>query len=175
MNDVLFNAPRVPLKVNQIACLEHDNANLYGEVIQLVPLRQLCWFRPMCLVISDLSGSNVSKGFSQTQYSESLQECEPASLPQQTTKNFSKAISLSSLKDSSAPHFSLPEARLINLQSASDLLWATILFRPALDTEVISFLAQLHDTELSSVELRLNHQLFNKFIHSFWQANQDKF
>jgi len=112
MNDVLFNAPRVPLKVNQIACLEHDNANLYGEVIQLVPLRQLCWFRPMCLVISDLS-------------------------------DISGRISLSSLKDSSAPHFSLPEARLINLQSASDLLWATILFRPALDTEVISFLAQL--------------------------------
>ncbi|MBE9048474.1 hypothetical protein IQ255_29530 [Pleurocapsales cyanobacterium LEGE 10410] len=36
-------------QVNQIICLEHQNTCLYGEVIQLIPQRQLCWFRPICL------------------------------------------------------------------------------------------------------------------------------
>ena len=36
-------------KVNQIICLEHQNICLYGEVIQLISHRKLCWFRPICL------------------------------------------------------------------------------------------------------------------------------
>lgn len=36
-------------KVNQIICLEHQNTYLYGEIIQLIPHRKLCWFRPICL------------------------------------------------------------------------------------------------------------------------------
>lgn len=39
----------VNFQVNQIICLEHQNLCLYGEVIELIPLRQLCWFRPICL------------------------------------------------------------------------------------------------------------------------------
>jgi hypothetical protein len=36
---------------NQILCLEHENASLYVEVIQVVAVRQLCWVRPLVLVI----------------------------------------------------------------------------------------------------------------------------
>ena len=43
----------IPFKVNEIICLENDCTCLYGEVIQLLPSRELCWFRPMCLVSFD--------------------------------------------------------------------------------------------------------------------------
>ncbi|MEL6438216.1 MAG: hypothetical protein AAFQ80_03005 [Cyanobacteria bacterium J06621_8] len=36
--------------VGQIACLECSNQRLYGEVIQLIPQRKLCWFRPIYLL-----------------------------------------------------------------------------------------------------------------------------
>jgi hypothetical protein len=33
----------------QILCLEHDGTYLYGEVIQIISQRSLCWFRPIAL------------------------------------------------------------------------------------------------------------------------------
>lgn len=49
------------LKHNQIVCLEHQNKCLYGEVIQLIPERQLCWFRPICIVTLDETGQYLPK------------------------------------------------------------------------------------------------------------------
>jgi hypothetical protein len=42
-------------QANQIVCLEYEGVYLYGEVIQVVTSRQLCWVRPLMLVnlISD--------------------------------------------------------------------------------------------------------------------------
>lgn len=41
---------------SQILCLEHENARLYAEVIQIVTSRCLCWVRPlMLMVVSDTS------------------------------------------------------------------------------------------------------------------------
>lgn len=37
-------------KPGQIVCLETENSILYGEVIQIVPQRQLCWARPLTIV-----------------------------------------------------------------------------------------------------------------------------
>lgn len=37
-------------KPGQIVCLETESSTLYAEVIQVVPLRQLCWARPLTLV-----------------------------------------------------------------------------------------------------------------------------
>ena len=116
-----------PFKVNEIICLENDYTYLYGEVIQLLPSRGLCWFRPMCLVISDLA--------------------------------------LDSTRE---------QTQLIDLQSGSDLLWPTSLFRPALDTEVISWLPLLSDRN-SLANKSSNKQSLNKFIHQVWQDNRDKF
>lgn len=36
---------------HQILCLEHEGTCLYGEVIQVAALRQLCWVRPLMLAI----------------------------------------------------------------------------------------------------------------------------
>ncbi len=166
------------LKVNQIACLEYGNNNLYGEVIQLVPLRQLCWFRPICLVLSSSmssNGSNLWKSLSESSVVPPIQEeSQPLSV-QETTKYSPKTISSSSPQDLSDPYSLAQEARLINLQSSSDLLWPAILFRPALDTEAIWFIAQLNEVHHPAIDRTFNQQYFNTFIHQVWQANQDKF
>ncbi len=120
----------VPFKVNEIICLENDCRYLYGEVIQLVVSRGLCWFRPMCLVVSQRSGDRPSPIIEPTQ--------------------------------------------LIDLQSGSDLLWPITLFRPALDTEVVSLLPLLGDRYSPSVNTS-NKQYLNRFIQQVWQDNRDKF
>ncbi len=35
----------------QIVCLEHKDFRLYGEVIQIVQERQVCWVRPLGLIV----------------------------------------------------------------------------------------------------------------------------
>lgn len=178
MDDVTFYAGKEPLKVNQIACLEHDNNNLYGEVIQLVPRRQLCWFRPLCLVISsskEASDSDWGESFSESWEVTPLQESGQALFPQSATKHYPKTTASDSCNDLSALSYLPQETRLINLQSGSDLLWPATLFRPALDTEVIGFLAQLQEANQTSIDPALNKKYFNKFIYQVWQAHQDKF
>jgi hypothetical protein len=119
----------LPFKVNQIICLEHEKTCLYGEVIQLIPSRGMCWFRPICMITLNSQG-------------------------EQTVNN----------------------SNLIQLHSGSDLLWPIILFRHALDTEVISLLGNLDDDtsklKLAQVSCR---QYLNHFITQVWTANQDKF
>ncbi|GAB4526712.1 MAG: hypothetical protein Tsb0014_07010 [Pleurocapsa sp.] len=40
-----------PFQSGQIICLEHQDTCLYGEVIQIIPQREQCWFRPQFLAI----------------------------------------------------------------------------------------------------------------------------
>ena len=121
----------VPFKVNEIICLENDSKYLYGEVIQLLHDRGLCWFRPMCLVVYDRSAGD-----------------RPSPIIEPT--------------------------QLIDLQSGSDLLWPITLFRPALDTEVVSLLPLLSD-RYSVADKFPNKQYLNRFIQQVWQDNRDKF
>ncbi|WP_427161009.1 hypothetical protein ACQFX9_05185 [Aliinostoc sp. HNIBRCY26] len=104
----------------QIVSLEHDDQNLYAEVIQVVVSRQLCWVRPLLLVTHT------------------------------------------------------PEIPVItDLRDGSDLLWPGELFRPALDTEVITFLGQILAKEpKSELDTTAKNQL-HQFIHQLWQAYQE--
>ena len=120
-----------PFQVNEIICLENNSSYLYGEVIQLLRDRGLCWFRPMCLVVYDRSISD-------------------------------------------RPSPIIEPSQLIDLQSGSDLLWPITLFRPALDTEVISLLPLLSD-RYSLAERFVDKQYLNRFIQQVWQDNRDKF
>jgi hypothetical protein len=36
---------------HEILCVEHDHTYLYSELVQVVELRQLCWVRPLALLI----------------------------------------------------------------------------------------------------------------------------
>ncbi len=169
MDDVSLNAANRSLKINQIASLEHEETNLYGEVIQIVPRRKLCWFRPLCLVIPnsiEADDRSPRESFSDSWGVTLPPESGTTLFAQQTTKRFPQNTS---------PYFPPQENRLINLQFGSDLLWPAILFRPALDTEVIHFLAQLQEANQTSIDSTLNKKYFNTFIHQVWQAHQDKF
>ena len=127
MDDLVSGTVNPSFRANQIICLEHDNACLYGEAIQLVAHRGLCWFRPLCLVV----GQN----------------------------------------DSSPPK----QAHSIDLQAAADLLWPAVLFRPALDTEVLDYLTLLQNREQNSTERSPNKQYLTKFVRQVWLDNRDKF
>jgi hypothetical protein len=104
----------------QIVSLDHNDRNLFAEVIQVVISRQLCWVRPLLLV------------------------------------SFT------------------PESPVVtDMRDASDLLWPLTLFRPALDTEVITLLSQIWAKE-SKTELDNAAKLqFHQFIHQIWQAYQE--
>ncbi|MEH2321540.1 hypothetical protein [Nostoc sp.] len=68
----------------------------------------------------------------------------------------------------------IPESPLItDLRDASDLLWTANLFRPALDTEVITFLSQVLAKEPKTEPDLAAKQELNQFIHQLWQAYQD--
>lgn len=46
----------------QLVCLEHEYTFLYGEVIQVIPERKLCWVRPLMLAImtENIDGDELS-------------------------------------------------------------------------------------------------------------------
>ncbi|BDI16610.1 hypothetical protein ANSO36C_24120 [Nostoc cf. commune SO-36] len=68
----------------------------------------------------------------------------------------------------------IQESPLItDLRDASDLLWPANLFRPALDTEVITFLSQVLAKEPKTEPDSAAKQQLNQFIHQLWQAYQE--
>ena len=46
------NCPENLFQSGQIVCLESDRSFLYGEVIQVVTQRQLCWVRPLTIAVT---------------------------------------------------------------------------------------------------------------------------
>ncbi len=71
-----------------------------------------------------------------------------------------------------ATNFSEPPL-ITDLRDASDLLWPIDIFRPALDTEVITLLSIVLAKEPkpgtdSTAKLQLN-----QFIHQVWQAHKE--
>ena len=67
----------------------------------------------------------------------------------------------------------IQESPLItDLRDASDLLWPANLFRPALDTEVITFLSQVLAKEPKTEPDLVAKQQLNQFIHQLWQSSQ---
>ncbi len=62
---------------------------------------------------------------------------------------------------------------ITDLRDASDLLWPINLFRPALDTEVITLLSQVLAKEPKTEPDSTAKQQLNQFIHLLWQAYQD--
>ena len=148
------------LKVNQIVCLEHQGNNLYGEVIQLITERQLCWFRPLCLVISaDSAIDSMPTGIERS--------------PNNRTE--SQKCLLSETKSAARISRNTDGSKIIDLQSGSDLLWPDSLFRPALDMEIIHFLPYLPESSHHSKIEISSKKYLNKFIHLVWLAHQDKF
>jgi hypothetical protein len=67
-----------------------------------------------------------------------------------------------------------PEDTIItDLRDASDLLWPINLFRPAVDTEVISLLSQLLPKEPKVNTDSVAQQQLHQFITQVWQTHQN--
>lgn len=69
--------------------------------------------------------------------------------------------------------FTQEETIITDLRDASDLLWPTDLFRPALDTEVIDLLSQLVPKEPKVIVAQVAQQKLHEFINQSWQVYQD--
>ena len=168
MDDVVVNETQTVLKANQIACLECNQERLYGEVIQFIPQRQLCWFRPMYLLVSLTTESNSA------QVTETVIPSPSSAHSATDSPKYSSAITTKDLTPDSFAT-SNDEKQLIDLRSGSDLLWPAILFRPALDTEVIDFLTQLREINPRAAEKSLNHKYLHTFLRQVWRSHQEKF
>jgi hypothetical protein len=125
----------------QIVCLEHEDARLYAEVVQLVEVKRSCWVHPLVLIWRSPSSS--------TPFEEFGQGSDPTAFT------------------------------LHDLRQGADLVWPTILFRAALDVEVIPLFTCLYQAELTSAEKDQNivvaHQSLTQFIRQLWQAHTDVF
>lgn len=118
----------VNFQLNQIVCLEHEETRLYAEVIQIVESRQMCWVRPLILVVS-----------------------------------------------SSDRYIQSEQSMLYDLRQGVDLVWPAILFRSALDTEVIPLFTNLMTSKMQTESSQLAHQKFQSFVRQVWQAYQSEF
>ncbi|BAZ44253.1 hypothetical protein NIES4102_12610 [Chondrocystis sp. NIES-4102] len=128
MDKIVSSKSDLHFEVNQILCLAHQDTCLYGEVIQLLPQRKLCWFRPVCIVTTNYENNQ-----------------------------------------------SQDSRQVINVSSGSDLLWPISLFRPALDMEVVEFLAEFNNAHELSTSKIPTQKYLSEFIQQVWQANLDKF
>ena len=114
-------------KPGQIVSLECGDACLHSEVIQVVEARQVCWVRPLMLVVL------VSAKEAPTEYT------------------------------------------LSDLRDGADLLWPLSLFRAALDTEVISLLAQLHSLDAEKKDRVMASRQLRDFVDRVWETFRTAF
>jgi hypothetical protein len=63
---------------------------------------------------------------------------------------------------------------ITDLRDASDLLWSAKLFRPALDTEVISFLSQILAKEPKAEPDSAAKKQLHQFIQQLWEADKEE-
>ena len=110
---------RLSFKPHQVVYLSSDQAYLYGEVIQVVPSRQLCWFRPWLLALPS-------------------------------------------------------DPRVVDLRLTADLLWPIKLFKPALDTEVLPWLAELHPSNVNPEANQQARKQLHCFIEQVWLAHRNR-
>ena len=110
-------------KPHQVVYLSSAQAYLYGEVIQVVTSRQLCWFRPWLLTLP----GDRSTG----------------------------------------------DRQVVDLRFTADLLWPIKLFQPALDAEVLPWLAQLNPSNVNPEANQQARKQLHCFIEQVWLAHRN--
>lgn len=118
----------------QIVCLEYETRRLYAEVVQIAEERQVCWVRPLLLVIA---------------------------LTEQADWDDTELLA---------------QAQQYDLRNGSDLLCPTVLFRAALDTELLPLLNFLYASDRTNEKPnREAHQQLNQLITTLWKAYPEAF
>ncbi len=75
----------------------------------------------------------------------------------------------------SMPIVSPKQLVLYDLRQGADLLWPAVLFRPALDTEVIPLLVQLEDSDAQAPNNSEPHKQLSCFVRKVWQVYKTAF
>ena len=131
----------------QIVALDHCHGILYGEIIQTVPQRQMCWVRGIALSLK-------TKHF--------MISFEP------DAENNIDSNNLENCNDSTTV--------LVDLYRNVDLLFPVDLFRVAVDTEIMPILSKIDPYPYSGFhDITSSRQYLNWFLKEIWQTNQDKF
>ncbi|HEY9635828.1 MAG TPA: hypothetical protein V6D14_20650 [Coleofasciculaceae cyanobacterium] len=84
-------------------------------------------------------------------------------------------LAVTAADDNPHPEASPEQLTLYDLRQGADLLWPTILFRPALDTEVIPLLVQLEAPDAQRDNSPDAHQQLSCFVRQVWQAYKSAF
>ena len=66
------------------------------------------------------------------------------------------------------------EPSVLDLRSTVDLLWSLASFRPALDTEMLPFLANIFTSAPPSQSSAHARQQLNYFVQQLWQAQKNE-
>lgn len=70
--------------------------------------------------------------------------------------------------------YSTEEPLVIDLRSTIDLLWSLASFRPALDTEILPFLANIFTSAPPPQSSAHARQQLNYFVQQLWQAQKNE-
>ncbi len=134
----------------QIVCLEHAPHRLYAEVVQLAERRPVCWVRPLMLVEEPPEPILVSNA------SISVTDCCESDSQQ--------------LQDNQWCYY--------DLRDGSDLLLPPVLFRLALDTEVLPLLSLLYAADTNTATMPGKHRgdkKFSQFLQQVCRAYPEAF
>lgn len=67
------------------------------------------------------------------------------------------------------------QAVLYDLRQGADLVWPVVLFRPALDTEVVPLLVRMDSPDSPPVKDQAANQQLSCFVRQVWQAYKSEF
>ena len=179
MSHFASNQPSPLFSSGQILALDHCHGILYGEIIQTVPQRQMCWIRGIALYLKTKQFL-VSLG-QDTEDSLTVgdgQSSRPS--PANMLSNLLPMSALNQDENNLTPNnlkiFDDSETILVDLYRNVDLLLPFDLFRVAFDTEIMPILSHLDpDPHNVSHDTQSSRQCLNWFLKEIWQTNQDKF
>ncbi|MDJ0647754.1 MAG: hypothetical protein QNJ60_03530 [Xenococcaceae cyanobacterium MO_188.B19] len=176
MSHFVSNQPSPLFSSGQIVALDHCNGILYGEIIQTVPQRQMCWIRGIALY---LKTKEFLVSFGQDDAEDSLTVGNgQVSRPSPTTvlSNLLQMSALNQDDENNLEIFDDSTTVLVDLYRNVDLLFPLDLFRVAFDTEIMPILSQIDpDPHSGSHNTKFSRQCLNWFLKEIWQTNQDKF
>ena len=155
----------------QIVALDHCHGIFYGEIIQTVPQRQMCWVRGIALSLKTKNFLSYFEGDAQI------------SQPHPTTV-FNKLLSVSPADQGDENNIDFnglenchdSKTVVVDLYRNVDLLFPLDLFRVAFDTEIIPILSNIDPYPYSgSHDIKSSRQCLNWFLQEIWRTNQDEF
>ncbi len=178
MSNSASSQPQQLFCSGQIVALDNTNSILYGEIIQTIPQRQMCWVRAIGIslkvrpcAIAKLPGSENKDD-----------EGGGRGLKTELTNDDSHTLS------NEAPfqgcwgtlcisnHRVESQTQIIDLHRNVDLLFPLDLFRVAFDTELIPLLSKMDLSHHSCLnDTQTSRQYLNQFLKEIWQINRSKF